>query len=360
MATHGPANQLAGDCVTVPSRICMPFKEFCIHTLMHSPDAGQPTNPEAGTFGCMANFANAGTQFLPQPKTPNNINFAPVYGRTTNSIELDYFYQPADLAPWRSRKIFGPTDPYNKHNSGPAVNQGHMVTEVRRRLRGASPNNNSYSGRYTHYFTDSSYALNGEYDWLRFMHPAGYFWTNKVQCNEPFAAMENYEQSGNLPVAADYYNQYFIPFCVPLNVYNSSGNIIGQFVGYTFIFEFGFAYVRLPFGTNRPEDYYVNPQPTPPIRVTTENQFMSMDCHLFMVAAPAYAGSEIRSPVLNSVRYWFYNKPTSPHNICQPYIYLLFGAAADEWKFNVKFNHNGGGDETIKFGLSNLKFYVTP
>jgi len=359
MAIHGAANQLAGDCVTVPTRICMPFKEFCIHTLMHSPAVGQPSNPEAGTFGCMANVTNLGTQYLPQPKVPSNINYAPTYGRTSNNQTLNYYYNPADLAPWRSRKIFGPSDPYNKYTSGPAVYQGHMVTEVRRRLRGASPNNALYSGRYSYYFTDSTTTINGENDWLRFMHPAGFFWTNK-NVAEPFLSVNNYEQSGSNPVVVDNYNQYLIPFCNPLNVYNSSGTLIGQFIGYTMIYYFGFAYVRQPFGDNRPEDYYINPQPSPPIRVTTENQFISLDCHLFLVGAPAYAGSEIRSPRLNSTRYWFYNKPTSTYNICQPYIYLINGGTENNWKFDVTFNHLGGGSEVIKFGISNLQVYVTP
>jgi hypothetical protein len=359
MAIHGPANQLAGDCVTVPNRICMPFKEFCIHTLMSSPAVGQPTNPEAGTFGCMANISNAGTQFLPDAKVPNNINIAPIYGITDDPVQLDLFHQSADLAPWRSRKIFGPSDPYGKATSGPALAQGHMVTEVRRRLRGANPNNANYSGRYSFYFTDSSAPLNGEDDWLRYMHPSGLFWTNK-NISEPFLAANDYESSGSNPVTTDTYNQYFIPFCSPLNVYSEAGFLQGQYIGYTVIYYFGFSYIRLPFGSNRPEDYYVSPQPTPPIRVTTENQFISLDCHLFMVGAPAYSGSLIKSPKLNSVRYWFYNKPTSTYNICQPYIYSLFGPMTTEWKFDVKFKIYGGGEEIIKFGLSNFRAYVTP
>jgi hypothetical protein len=342
----------------------MPFKEFCIHTLMHSPGIGQPIDPEAGIFGCMASAytTNLGTQFLPQPKIPSNINRAPVYGRTSDNLTLDFYYQIADLAPWRSRKILGVSDPYNKKTSGPAVYQGHMVTEVRRRLRGASPNNANYVGRYSHYFTDSNAPINGEADWLRFMHPAGLFWTNKG-LSEPFKAIDYYEETDQYPVFTDNYNQYFIPFCSPLNVYNEIGQLIGQHIGYTMIFEFGFAYNRVPTKPNLPADYYIDPQPIPPINVTPENQFMSLDCHLFMVSAPVGGGggvTEIRSPLLNSVRYWFYNKPTSTYNICAPYIYLICGQTTSEWKFDVTFNHYGGGSEVIKFGISNLQIYVTP
>jgi hypothetical protein len=82
-----------------------------------------------------------------------------------------------------------------------------------------------------------------------------------------------------------------------------------------------------------------------------------------MVSAPVGGGdgaTEIRSPLLNSVRYWFYNKPTSTYNICSPYIYLSCGLTTSEWKFDVTFNHYGGGSEVIKFGISNLQIYVTP
>lgn len=359
MATHGPAYLLAGDCQAVPLRICMPFKEFCIHTLSSSPALGQPTNPEAGTFGCMAAYVNPGTQFLPIPKIPSNTNRAPLYGRTSDNLTLENYFMPADLAPWRSRKILGPTDPYNKHTSGPALQQGHMVTMLRRRLRSGSPNNNNYNDRYSFYFTDSSTPLGGNNDWLRSLHPGHLFWTNK-NINEPFSAIDYYEQTGQIPVGADSYNQYFIPFCSPVNCYNSAGNIIGSYVGYTFIFYFSYAYIRVPKPANLPEDYHVQPPQVPPVKVVPTNQFFSLDCHWFLVASPAYTGSEIRSPKLQSVRYWLYNKFGTSYNPCDPYIYWINGDMTSQWNFDVTFNHYGGGSEVIKFGMSNINFYVTP
>ncbi len=337
----------------------MPFKEFCVHTISSSPALGQPSNPEAGTFGCMPYLTNNGTQFLPDGKIPSNINIGPTYGLTTDNLTLDNYFMPADLAPWRSRKILGPSDPYNKHTSGPALQQGHMVTMLRRRLRGTSPNNNSYNNRYNFYFTDSTAPINGEADWLRFLHPGHYFWTNKF-LNEPFEAVDNYEQTGQLPTATDSYNQYFIPFCSPVNVYDSSGNVIGSYVGYTFVFYFGYSYIKVPSAVNLPVDYHVQPPTVPPTKIQPTNQLFSLDCHWFMVASPAYPGSTIRSPKLQSVRYWLYNKFGTTYNPCDQYMYWVNGGATSQWNFDVTFNHYGGGSEVIKFGMSNLRFYITP
>ena len=362
MAAHGRAMQMSGDCIQVPLRVCNPFKEFCIHTLLHSPDLGQVSDPQAGTYGCMAYSTNAGTQILPVPKTPSNTNRAPIYGKTTTAKTLPWYYKNSDLSPWKPRQIIGAGDPYNKYNSGPAVNQGHMVTEVRRRLFGTSPpNNDSYLNRYNFYFTDATSAIGGESDWLRFMHPVWYFWTNKG-LTEPFLAVDYYEQTGQFPTYADSYNQNIIPFCEPLDVYAdpSGTSLLGQFIGYTMVYQFGFAYFMVPTDTYLAEDYHINPQTVPATLVEPTNQFMTLDCHLFMVASPAYVGSPIYSPRLQSIRYWFYNKFGTAYDPCNQYFYFINGQMTSEWKFDLTFNKVSGGSETIKFGMSNLQVYMTP
>lgn len=362
MSTHGRAEQVAADCISVPLRRCMPFREFCIHTITSSPSIGQPANPEAGSYGCMANTTNAGTQVLPSPKIPSNINIAPVYGKTSDAFTMPFYYKTADLAPWLSRLIIGGGDPYSKATSGPAIEQGHMVTEVRRRDRGlASDKNSGYLNRYNFYFTDSDTAINSENDWLRFLHPAGYFWTNK-DLNNPFLATEYYEQTGQFPTTTDSYNQNFIPFCEPLDVYGdlAGTSYLGQYVGWSIIYYFGFAYFKVPTTVNLAEDYHINPQPTPAILVDPTNQFMSLDCHIYMTAAPGYTGSPIYSPRIQSIRYWFYNKFGTTYNPCSPYLYLLNGGSTSEWKFDLTFNKTTSGTEVIKTGISNLQVYITP
>lgn len=356
MGAGAYANLLSGDCVAVPTRNCMPFKEFCVHTLGSSPALA--TYPDSGLFGCGSYLSNPGTQLLPTPKIPGALSNHPIYGNTTNTITLPTYFQTADLANWRERKIMGPSDPYNNRASGPAVKQAHMVTQVRRRLkRSASPNNNNYVNRYDFYFTDSSYTLSNQPDWMGFLHPAMYFWTNK-DVAEPFNAVDYYEDSGTNPTTTDSYNQKFIPFCTPVNTYNSSGTLLGQYVGYTFMFYFGMGYLKYPIQNFKPNDYYISPSPP---QVTPTYQFFSIDCHLFMVASPA-SGQSLKSPKLNSSRYWIYNKDGTTWNICDQYMYMLCGStqAQSSWKFDVIFNHVGGGNETIKFNPSNLAIYVTP
>ena len=42
-------------------------------------------------------------------------------------------------------------------------------------------------------------------------------------------------------------------------------------------------------------------------------------------------------------------------------VWICFCAGTENnWKFDVTFNHLGGGSEVIKFGISNLQVYVTP
>lgn len=357
MGAGAKAYQVAGDCASIPVNICMPFKEFCIHTLASSPSLGQPTNPEAGTFGCGAYNTTAGTQFINDPKIPSAVNRAPVYGQTTATKTMPYYFQTAGLAPWKSRSIIGAGDPYQKKASGPAVQQAHMVTEVRRRLRnGATLFNGNYQNRNQFYFTDASAPISNQPDWMGMLHPAGFFWSNKG-LDEPFLADDFYESTGQTPTLTDNYNQNLIPFCTPVNAYDADGVLLGQFIGYTLVYYFAFAYVKLPITGFKPDDHH-STLPTPP-KVNPTYQFFSIDCHVYMVASPA-SGKVLQSPRLNATRYWFYNKNGTTWNVCDQYMYLINGSTTSNWKFDVIFNLVGGGSDTIKFGLSNFQVYLTP
>lgn len=356
MGAGAYADLLVGTCEVVPQRICMPFKEFCIHTLGSSPALGA-SGPDSGFFGCEAYNTNSGTQLLPVPKIPNALSRHPVYGSITGDVTLPYYFNSANLNPWKSRQIIGGMDPYNNRASGPAVEQAHMATMVRRRLkRAASPNNGNYVNRNGFDFTDASTVLSGQTDWMGFVHPASYFWTNK-EVAEPFSAVHFWEDSGSNPTTTDVYNQDFIPFCDAVNAYDAAGTLLGQFIGYSFMFYFAAAYLKYPIPDFKPTDYY-SPLPTPP-QVTPTYQFFSVDCHLFMVASPA-PGKTLKSPKLNSIRYWTYNKDGTTWNICDQYMYMLNGALTTNWKWNVKFPLVGGGTDTILFNPSNLNIYVTP
>lgn len=346
---------LSGDCAVEPTRHCSPFKEFCIHLLGGSPALS--TYPDSGLFGCNAYLSNPGTQLLDNPKIPDALSRHPVYGRTTAAVTLPTYFQSADLAPWRSRKIMGAMDPYNNRASGPAVQEAHMVTMVRRRLkRSTIPHNDSYANRYGFYFTDAATAYSNQQDWMGFLHPGMYFWTNK-DMPEPFLAVDYYEDSGSTPPISDSYCQDFIPFCSPVNTYSSGGTLLGQYVGYSAIYYFGMGFLKYPIPGFKPEDYY-SPLPIKP-EITPTFQLFTVDAHLFLVAAPA-SGQTLKSPKIGSARHWVYNKDGTTWDVGDQYMYMLCGAMTSNWKWNTVFNLVGGGSETILFNLSNLQVYVTP
>lgn len=355
MGAGAYAELIAGNCLVTPDRICAPFKEFCVHTLGSSPPLA--TYPDSGLFGCNAYTTNSGTQLLDDPRIPDALTRHQLYGQTTSTVTLPTYFQSADLAPWRSRRIIMPTDPYNNRASGPAVKQAHMYTMLRRRLKGSgSSNNSNYANRSGFNFTDSSATYSGQVDWMGLFHPAGYVWTNK-DVPEPFNAVNYYEDSGASPPTSDVYNKQIIPFCSPLNAYNSSGTLLGQYIGYTMMFYFGMAFLKYPIPGFKPTDYY-STSPTPP-EVTPTFQFFMIDCHLFLTGLSA-SGQTLKSPKIGSARYWTYNKDGTTWNICDQYMYMLNGAFRGNWKFNVTFNYVGGGNESILFNPSNLNVYVTP
>jgi hypothetical protein len=357
MGAGSYAKHLPGACLVVPQRHLSPFKEFRVHTLTSSPALG--IGMDSGTFGCGTYEASAGTQLLPAPMIPNALwsSGHGVYGRTTAAFTMPTYFNTLELNPWKSRPMLNPGDPYNQRASGPAVQQGHMYTMLRRRLRGGvAPHNDSYSGRYDWYFTDANVPLMGQSDWMGFMHPAGCLWTNKG-VNEPFLATPYWEDCGQNPVTSDVYNNSFIPFCSPLNTYDSSGDLLGQYIGYTFMFFFAEAYIKYPLPGFKPIDYY-STLPLPP-EVTPTYQFFTMDCHLYMVAQPA-VGKTLKSPRINSSRYWVYNKDGTTWNIGDQYMYMLLGSMTSNWKFDVNFRLYPSGTETIIFNLTNLRMFVCP
>lgn len=359
MGSGSYAVQLDGTCLQNPTRIGMPFKEFCIHTLVNTNwPLSAPTYVLSGTTGCATYYNNSGTGYLPPPKIPDAIEKGvPVYGNTTSTPTIPGLFNVGDLANWRSRYIDS-RQATSGVVTGPAVQQGHMVTEVRRRLkRTTAINNTDYYNRLGFYFTDSNTSLCGNNDWLGTLNPSSYFWTNKGLI-EPFMAGAFFEDSGQSPVIANYYNSHTIPFCTPITAYSAGGTAIGQYVGYTIIYVFSFGYINPPTTGCKPLDYY-SLSPTPP-EIDTTRQLLSLDCHLYMAASPVSSGS-LKSPRLNTFRFWHYNREGNPYDVFDKYFYFLTQAvASDYWIFNVNFNHYGGGSETIQFNLSFLKSYVTP
>lgn len=360
MGYGATAHQVAGTCQTVPASVCNPFKELCIHTVANTLwPLSSPAANLSGLAGCPATTSNNGTWRLPPPKIPDAIEKnPPVYGQTTTTKTMPYFYQSAGLTPWKSRRVDPSSMFFTNSISGPAVDGAHMVTEVRRRLRQAtSPNNSNYLNRNAFDFTDATTSINGQQDWLGPMNPAGFFWTNKG-LTEPFLAGDYYEDSGQSPAIVATYGQNLMPFCTPVNAYDSGGNLLGSYVGYTVVYYFCMGFVRPPINPYLPADYYNIMLPD----ILPTNQIFMLDSALYMVASPVSSGS-LKSPRLNRSRWWHYNRPGNSFDICDQYMYFLTTATtmlSTVWRFDVVFPLVGGGTDTIQFNLSNWKAYVTP
>lgn len=382
MAYGAWAQSIHGTCVSEPLRgglsaVCTPYREFTVHTVLADPPAG--AGYETGTFACGQNTpgVSSGTASLPQFSVQSTVvSSGDVYGRRpvypntpvalTQVDGTPVLFNAADLAPWRKRARYSPNI-YQMFAQGPAVERAHFVTEVRRRLKGSGTlNNKNYQNRYQFDFTDATTPIFGQTDWLGQLHPASHFWTNKG-VNEPFLAVTHYEQSGQSP-PSESHKQWLLPFCSPLTVRNTAGTSLGQYIGYTVIYYWSFAFVHYadtnlsrpdinsgtPTKVFLPEDYR-DTNPVAKRRINHINQLWTLDGHWFMVGTGT-AGS----PKIGSTRYWFYNDATASVNPCDPYYYAIHGPFQGKWEFDVAFDHVGGGSENIRLGLSSMRAYVTP
>lgn len=395
MASGAFAKNLYGDCIVKPLnqdgsvRNCIPWREFCIHTLISSPAqaGGGSSAIYDGTYFCGQFFPSSGqgtklltiSSLLNTSARPYGIR----YGKTSSTVSLttiqgdDVYFSSDDLQAWRLRPVAPQVFWYAQ---GPPVITGHLVKEVRRRLKGVSGQNNSnYVNRYDFYFTDADNPHDGNgIDWLGPMHPASFMWTNKG-VSEPFLATTHYEQSGTNITQVNY-SQGYIPFCDPMPVRNEFGTQIGSYVGYTCLHYASPAFIHQPIVNQDPclppkkylpNDYYqVTPNPDGSYnRVVPTNQFIQVETHWFIASTSVDPSNPIGSPKIGSTRHWFYNRPDRQFgNPCSEYIYVTLGTFQNEWKFNVNFNvlayiNNAwvpAPDEDILFNLSGLQVYLTP
>lgn len=393
MAAGSRADNLVGDCLEKPLnrdssvRNCIPFREFCVHTMLSGPYGAGTNASDSGVMGCGKRHPQAGdgTGELPV----SNISWTTIprgafYGKTSAPVVLrnpdaSIYFDSNDLQKWRLRPVYPQRFWYAQ---GPPVEYAHLAQEVRRRLkRTQSPNNGNYQNRNGFYWTDAQLPHDGNgKDWLGALHPAGYMWCNK-NVPEPFLAEQFYEDSGHTLVTRvngnlvyPDYSQAFIPFCDHMPVRNALGVILGYYVGYTCIHYVSSAFIHMPVRIQdpcrpqkrfMPDDYYVDPRPDgSTIKVNPTNQLMQVETAWYIVGTDA-----VKSPRIGATRHWFYNKPTQPNgNPCDDYFYIRFGGLQNNWRFNVAFNviqqvggsYQAAPSETIKFDLSGLQVYLTP
>lgn len=402
MARGAWAHTLSGDCINM-AEPCMPYKTFTIHTLL-GPSFGPQPFYTGGTFcscGRVYPEDDYGTgRFLPTDYDNTAIPYAPTYGRQPDSSGLynytvtpkhidgsEIYFNPVDLAYWYDRKRWIPSPSFGMKQAvtGPPVKWAHVAIPVQRRLRGnVLRNNNNYENRYNFNFTDASITaadgsnsggpIYGQTDWLGQLHPGSYFWTNK-NLNEPFKAVNFYEESGQSP-ELESNRQWIIPFCSPMNVRSASNGIIGQYTGYALVHYFSFAFVHFGDAKVIVTDPETNQQKTtkpflpcdyreeiPPDgnckKINHAYQLWTLDTHWFMVGT-----NGIGSPKIGSIRHWFYNDPNKDPKACNPYFYCMHGTPealpASLWRFNVQFNQTDSTTKVIQFGLTGLGMQIAP
>jgi hypothetical protein len=390
MAAGSYAHNLTGDCLEKPLsrenavQNCIPFREFCVHTVLSGPYGAGTSPKDSGVMSCGRRHpaAGLGTGDLPVFSLPSGAApYGKVYGRTSSPVSLsslygDVYFNTNDLQAWRLRNVYPERFWYAQ---GPPVEYAHLVTEVRRRLkRQASPNNSDYQNRLQFYWTDALVPHDGNgKDWLGALHPAGYMWTNKG-VPEPFKAVTHFEQSGIIPQYRPQ-SQGYIPFCDPMPVRSADGTVLGSYTGYCVMHYASSAFIHMPIRvqdpcmpqrTFLPDDYYepIRADGTYP-KINPINQLIQVESVWFLVGQAASGKPTLGSPRIGGVRHWFYNRPYKANgDPCDEYFYIQLGSFTNDWIFNVNFNviESVGGSyqqrpaESIKFNLSGLQVYLTP
>lgn len=387
---QGWNDYIVGTCLsTVLNNNMRLFRTITAHVAFNSPTGN---NYKSGVFTCGQNKSYYdgtpftpyyGTQQIPDFYTPPSgsiFRASYLYNQSNQTVGLNTFdgepvyFCENELEFWRKRPMFYPSNPYQVFASGPAVQSSHAWDILKRKRN----DNNRYVGRYNYNFLDYSQPIIPTTssttteeppatstttpepepppcqinDFLIYMHPATPLWTNLP---EPFVATENFEQSGSVPPRDSYYGgKNFMPFCSPLNVRDGDGNILGQYIGYTFSFIFGQANMAFPVRPYLPPDPN-SPLPNPP-PVNPRQAFYSLEMLVYL----ASNNDQLASPCIGKKRFWMYSNAglSGGFQWFTPYFDMLLGPMNSMWIFDVQFNYYTGGGEAIEFNLSDCNVLV--
>jgi len=388
---RGYNNSITGQCInTILNNNIRILRTCTTHVAFSSPTGN---NYNSGVFTCGQNKSYFdgtpftpyyGTQQIPDFYTPPSAAIkraSYTYGQTSNAVQLvtylgdPVYFCEADLEPWRPRAMYVPNNIYNLFAQGPALQSSHAWDVLQRKQN----NNNTYIDRKDYDFvngylikpttstttTEAPPATSTttpepekfcELDnWLIYGHPATPLWTN---LSEPFVATQYYEQSGEFPPRQSALGgQNFMPFCSPVPARDYDGNILGNYIGYSFSFKFGQATMAFPVRPYLPTD--PDSPFLPPPFVNPRQAFYSMEVDVFLTSD----NDDLASPLLNRKRYWLYVKDGlsgSGALVWEPYFGMLLGPMNSMWYFDVVFNYiNNSGSETIKFNLSDMNVLVS-
>lgn len=394
------------------SYVCEPFKTATVH-VFHSSQTG--TYPIIYNLGNCKNAefypssAEAGAidpVFLPLSTKIGSAKTGAFYGQSGENVINRHnprkvktlnnvYFAEADLDAWgfrRSHPVFipdqlndasahppeisNPLDP-PMYVTGPGISNYHAYYTVKRR----TPCDAYYSNYLNWCFTDqgvSDMLLEDgtpvcPKDPLGFSYPAKHIWRN-ANVDQPFLADKYWEDSGTLPETTwNPTGKGLIPFCTPITAYDSSGNSLGQYIGFCHMLFFNNNfYVGANYqGTNNaanpgnlPEDWTSPNNPKPPVARWKDAH--CIDVHVYMVANPATPGS-LKSPRIGSKRFWRPNNitgaPWAPlgSGICNQKTYFLCGTSKDDWGIRIKMRLLGSSRKKERvISMGNFCAYLVP
>jgi len=377
---------IVGDCLqnTLNNNVRL-HRTITAHVVMNSP-TGQGF--DAGTFACGVNspFTTAqGTRIIPDMYIyPNGSTFrAPgEYGRTSASVSLrtygnePVYFCPDDLECFRQRPLFVPNI-YRMFASGPSVQSSHAWAALRRRAANAGP----YAGQYEYDWLDANVPIQPTTtstttpeppgpppyptttpapepppckirDWIITQAPASPLWASLPQ---PFLAKDLWEEGGTFPPRASRLGgEAMMPWCCTLPARDSSGTVLGSYVGYGFSFVFSQATVSFPVRPYLPRDPNSN-LPNPPY-INPRNAMYQLELLVYAVSdSPGLA-----SPCIGRKRWWMYSSAGQSGGFqwFEPYFSMCLGSFNSNWYFDVLFPYYSGGQEAIRFNLSDMTVLV--
>jgi len=225
----------------------------------------------------------------------------------------NYYFNKSEVDSWATRGFNCSEDPYvyprcEKNYAGPKFKNTLAVIPLTQHK--VNPLKN---GRLSYNFLDAFYGDIGSHlqDPLEFsgvypfspgdpetiQKPAGWMYSN-TNVNEPYSTETNYEGSGSAVdrTTADSTQLDFLPFLNPLNVYDLTENLIGQFDGLAFVVLYGEMAHKFPV-TDLPEYIGLMEGLNPAV------QTIGLEVNIFLT------GTNIPSPRIGRARWFLQNNP---------------------------------------------------
>lgn len=320
-------------------------------------------------FGYMQAHISWGTRTVAQPiteQTPlcnNRWSKNPTFGGNTayrygpannaadakvvNTLPSDMYFKSAELAVMTDSKqmLYPPNPFYTTTLSGPRYARSHCTVPLRKIKYGNSLLDSADGVYWTDWVLDPKQPDIGT-DWLGNLLPGTYCMAPTSYAANPFKAEKYWEDSGTNFNLNEWSKTQFmgVPWCAPLNVYNSGGTKTGSILGTGFIVFFTPACVKNPRKpVNDPRSLS-----DPPPKLPTEYQYWSIELWTYLIC------QGIKSPRIATQRWWYFSQtgPTPNADTRSPYTpyWFLRCQMNNYW---VRFNLVEGSTKDYLFPYAN-------